>query len=69
MAVNVSARPTQVGDSVTFAGPAFTIFWDPTPMDVRTVPVSLRAQSMEMCRVIPKQAPVTANRTLEVRQQ
>lgn len=66
MGVNVSARPTQAGDSVMYAGLGFTISWLLTPMDARTVLVSLRAQSMGMYRVIPKQAPVTANRTLGV---
>lgn len=66
MGVSVNARPTQVGDSVTYVGLGFTISWLLTPMDVRTVLVSLRAQSMGMCRVIPKQAPVTANKTPEV---
>lgn len=49
-----------------YAGLGFTISWLLTPMDARTVPVSLRAQSMGMYRVIRKQAPVTANRTLGV---
>lgn len=49
-----------------YAGLGFTISWLLTLMDARTVPVSLRAQSMGMYRVIRKQAPVTANRTLGV---
>lgn len=48
MGVNVSARPTQVADSVMYVGLGFTISWLLTPMDARTVSVSLRAQSKGM---------------------
>lgn len=64
--VSVSVRQTPGADSVTLVCQASTICWPPILLGVRTVPVTQMAQSMGMYHVRPKQAPVTASRTLEV---